>query len=82
MGAGANWLMASPIKTNWPLAVLRNEDGSLDEVVCDNAYVHLEKMAATSWWIRITRDGRSVDVWLSARGKITATVEETSDADA
>lgn len=72
-------MMPPPIKTNWPLEVRRNDDGSLDEIVCDNAFVHLEQMDGNAWWMRVTWGNRSVDVWFSARGKITARAQESGE---
>lgn len=60
---------------DWPLEVRRNDDGSLDEVVCSQAFVHLEQMSATHWWMVVERDGKQVTVNFSSRSKITARVE-------
>lgn len=63
----------------WPLEVRLNPDKTLDEVVCDGAYVHLEQMSQNSWWIVITKGKKSVNVWFGARGKITVNHEESSE---
>ena len=34
-----------------PIEIRRNRDGSLDEVVAQNVFVHLEQMADNSWWM-------------------------------
>lgn len=60
---------------DWPLEVRRNDDGSLDEVVCSQAFVHLEQMSGTHWWMVVERDGKQVTVNFSSRSKITARVE-------
>jgi len=44
--------------------------GALDEVVSSGA--HLEQMANNSWFLSIGE----VNVWLNAKGKITATYED------
>jgi hypothetical protein len=60
---------------DWPLEVRRNDDGSLDEVVCSQAFVHLEQMSDNHWWMVVERDGKQVTVNFSSRSKITARVE-------
>lgn len=64
-----------PRRKKLPLEIRLNPDRSLDEVVCENAYVHLEQMDSGHWWLRVVHDrsGKSVNVDLTARGKITAT---------
>ncbi len=59
-----------------PLEVRRNDDGSLDEVVCAGAYVHLEQMSTSHWWLGVEHKGTLIYVNFTARGKITATCEE------
>ena len=47
-----------------------NSDGTLDEVVGTGLF-HLEQMDTNKWWMELSTD---VHVWLTAKGKITATV--------
>lgn len=54
------------------IEVRRNPDGTLDEIVADGAYIHLEQMAPGCWWMRIEKDGDAQVVFLNSRGKITA----------
>lgn len=37
-----------------PIEIRRNRDGSLDEVVAQNVFVHLEQMADNSWWMGLS----------------------------
>ncbi len=37
-----------------PIEIRRNRDGSLDEVVAENVFVHLEQMADNSWWMGVS----------------------------
>lgn len=64
-----------PRRKKLPLEVRLNPNGTLDEVVCENAYVHLEQMDSGHWWMVVVDDktGKSVTVNFTARGKITAT---------
>ncbi len=53
-----------------------NEDGALDEVVADHCSVHLGRLGAGMWRLRIGLwDGAAITVGLSARGEVTATCE-------
>lgn len=66
-----------PRRKKLPLEIRLNPNGTLDEVVCENAYVHLERVNNAEWSLRVMDDktGKSVNVWLVARGKIMATIE-------
>ena len=66
-----------PRRKRWPLEIRRNEDGTLDEIVCDGAYIHLEQLSGGCWWMEIIKGPRTVTVTLTARGKITATTHES-----
>ena len=55
--------------------IRNNGNGSLDEIVARDAYVHLEQMGHNCWWLAIESGGQRVHVWFNARGKITARVE-------
>ena len=55
-----------------------NDDGTLDEVVAPG--FHLEQMDFNHWWLEVEIDGRAVSVWLTAKGKITASYERRSYA--
>lgn len=37
-----------------PIEIRRNRDGSLDEVVAQNVFVHLEQMADNAWWMSVS----------------------------
>ncbi|HEX7152203.1 MAG TPA: hypothetical protein VF618_12015 [Thermoanaerobaculia bacterium] len=37
-----------------PIEIRRNRDGSLDEVVAHNVFVHLEQMADNAWWMGVS----------------------------
>lgn len=37
-----------------PIEIRRNRDGSLDEVVAQNVFVHLEQMADNAWWMGVS----------------------------
>lgn len=67
-----------PRRKKLPLELRFHEDGSLDEVVCAQAYFHFEQMDLNHWWFVVTdeKTGKSVNVWLHAKGKITAAFEE------
>lgn len=62
--------------TKYPLEV-RLEEGELDEVVCRRGSVHLERLGENEWWLAVTKDGKSVNVWLNSQTPIVAKVEET-----
>jgi hypothetical protein len=68
--------MDVPPRQPWPLEIRRNADGSLDEIVCDGAFVHLEQMDSDHWWMAIEKDGRTIHVNFHARGKIRARCED------
>lgn len=57
-----------------------NEDGTLDEVVCEQpAFVHLEQMDHGAWWLRIDLPGGGaviVDLYTKGKAWIFAKVEE------
>ena len=55
-----------------PPEVRLNPDGSLDEVVAENAIVHLERMSDSLWWLSVESGGKTVTVWLSGECKISA----------
>lgn len=57
--------------------VRRNEDGTLDEVVADGCYFHLEQMSDSAWWLVVDSGGVAVSVNLfTKRGaKILATYD-------
>jgi hypothetical protein len=57
--------------------ILLNDDGTLDEIVAENAVFHIEQMDTNAWHFSVEACGEQVDVWLSARGKINATFERT-----
>ena len=68
--------MTDPVQTTRPpLEIRHNEDGSLDEVVADNATVHLEQMSDKSWWMSVETAGQLVHVNFWSRGKIRARAE-------
>lgn len=57
----------------------KNDDGTLDEFliyVGDTCVYHLEQMDDDHWWMAAYLGDERVTVSLSARGKITATVED------
>lgn len=58
-----------------PPEVRLNTDGSLDEVVGTGAF-HLEQMGDNLWWMRLDAPGRSIVVWMRAKGKIKARAED------
>ena len=51
---------------------VRLANDELDEVVGKDVDAHLEQMDYNHWWLCIG----NVNVWLHAKGKITATYEE------
>lgn len=53
-----------------------NEDGTLDEIVAFDAFVHLEQMDSNQYWMSVTASGTTHTIWLTARGKITASHED------
>lgn len=50
-----------------------NRDDTLDEIVADEAYVHLEQMTPTSYWMQVTVDGETHTIWFQSSRKITVT---------
>lgn len=58
------------------MEIRRNSSGELDEVIGKGNF-HLEQMDDGHWWICFENDsGQRVDVNLTSRGKIKATIEE------
>ncbi len=55
--------------------VRRNDDGSLDEIVAHNAFVHLERVDKDSWWLLVEANDFEVRVNLSSKRKIKAIME-------
>ena len=55
-----------------------NEDGTLDEIVANGAYVHLEQMDDGCWWMAVESGGHLIHVNLfTKRGaKILANVND------
>lgn len=37
--------------------VRTNDDGTLDEVIARDCYVHIEQLSASSWWIGLSKNG-------------------------
>ena len=64
-----------------PPEIRLNDDKTLDEIVAENAFVHLEQMGDNCWWMTVECGGQSVRVWFSARGKITAHFEQLKSED-
>lgn len=52
-----------------------NRDGTLNEIVAFGAFVHLEQMDSNQYWLMITAGETDHVIWLTARGKITASYE-------
>jgi hypothetical protein len=61
-----------------PIEIRRNRDGSLDEVVAQNVFVHLEQMADNSWWMGVStpNDSHLVHVNFYSDSKIDAEAED------
>jgi hypothetical protein len=77
------WLPLSPPKAEsrpkWPLEIRRNPDDTLDEIVCDDAFVHLEQMSDNHWWLGIEKDGRLIHVNFNSSEPIQADAEDQND---
>lgn len=61
---------AQRIEDATKVEVRLNEDDSLDEIV-GTGWFHLEQMDYNKWWMSLGPH----NVWLSAKGKITASIE-------
>ena len=61
-----------------PIEIRRNRDGSLDEVVAQNVFVHLEQMADNSWWMGVSTPDNThlVHVNFYSEGVIEAEAED------
>ena len=61
-----------------PIEIRRNRDGSLDEVVAQNVFVHLEQMADNSWWMGVSTPDNThlIHVNFYAEGTIEAEAED------
>ena len=59
-----------------PPEIRLNADGSLDEVVADKAWFHLEQLSDGCWWMSIMCGGKDVHVtlWTKRQTPIFATV--------
>lgn len=42
-----------------PIEIRRNADGTLDEVVANDVFVHLEQMVENSWWMGVSTANNS-----------------------
>lgn len=60
--------------------ILRNDDGSLDEIVGHHAFVHLEQMGDKHWWMSIKQGGRTVHVNFGSETSIAANAEDLDSA--
>lgn len=60
---------------------LTDGETELDEVVAQNAYVHLEAMSENHWWLLVTSGDQSVHVnFYTKRAKISGHAEVEEDA--
>ena len=61
-----------------PIEIRRNRDGSLDEVVAQNVFVHLEKMADNFWWMGVSTPDNAhlIHVNFYSEGTIEAEAED------
>jgi len=55
--------MTEPAKPHPLIRVLRNPDGSLDEILAEACDVHLEQMDDRTWWLAIEQDGERQVIW-------------------
>lgn len=65
-----------------PLEVRLNPDGSLDEVVASNAFVHLEQMAGNAWWMSVRCGSQEIHVWFRSRANVKVSYENEGTAPA
>ena len=68
---------AEPVAASEPTAEwirTRDEGEELVDVAGVGRF-HLERMSANNWWLVLEAEGRRVDVWLRAGGRISATFE-------
>jgi len=60
-----------------------DQNGQLDELLCDGANIHLERMGDTSWWMGIALpNGRYISVNFGAvnkRAKFYLNIQEDGD---
>lgn len=54
------------------------DDFGLDELVADNAAVHIERMDRNHVWLSVETAGERVSINLIARGTIHALIEQES----
>lgn len=61
-----------------PIEIRRNRNGSLDEVVAQNVFVHLEQMADNSWWMGVSTPDNAhlIHVNFYSEGTIEAEAED------
>jgi hypothetical protein len=66
------------------IEVRRNDDGSLDEIVAENCFVHLEQMDERHFWLGVSKEGyrQSVNLYVADNGMILATSEMNDIRDA
>lgn len=60
------------------IEIRTNPDGTLDEAILTDgrANFHLEQMDSGHWWMALTLGKARVDINLTARGRIKATVSD------
>ena len=66
--------------SNYPLEIRRNKDGSLDEIVCSGAFVHLAQMDSNYWWMMIEKDGQTVHVNFFSKQPISVLAEKDDES--
>lgn len=61
-----------------PIEIRRNADGTLDEIVANDVFVHLEQMAENSWWMGVSTPDNAhlVHVNFYSETKIEAEAED------
>ena len=62
--------MAITMTDRATVEIRRNDDGSIDEVVADAKFVHIEQMSDDGWYIGIdAADGHCWQFWLGAKNR-------------
>jgi hypothetical protein len=53
------------------------ENGDFDELFARNARIHVETMNTNCVWLCVEADGKRIDLWIRAKGKLSYYTEES-----
>lgn len=65
-----------------PVEIRRDDNGEIDEIVAENASVHLERMDSDAWFLVVYgQDGKGEAIWLRREKRsVNVTHHETRNS--